>query len=413
MKGLQSLVRKFKKTERPEFHNYAHKVMRFPFALCDDEEHATMPDIVTTVPGLPCLPPLLRWRNVALVFEAKSCETDDPVEKHTEAHEMTLIQLAKSARNIMLAQGRLYAFVVGIYGTSARIFRFDRAGAVCSPAFDYNSEPHILHQFLWRFLHPDTKGCVVLGQDPTSSLGTRDDEQKVQDFAEKHDPSYKYTAEGRKAIRRFTLTRNARGDTTTYLAYKLIFVNPRLFSRATTIWEAFELDEKDQATGKRVVIKEAWRQLVRPSEIRHYRDIQEAAEEAGEDVKLTLSGIAEFDYGDDLGLRETKALVEEAARAMPGSGNRRQVHEGPPSSVDDDTFPELTVPSSRVLGHRTVSARCRNKGVEDGERTQVRLVLKTIGTPITEFDSTYEMVRALRDAIEGTHAHCSFGHGNP
>ena len=97
--------------------------MRFPFDLCDEEQHVTKPDIIATIPDLPCdIPPLRRWRNVALVFMAKPCDTDDPMKTYSDENEATLIQLAKSARNIMLAQGRLYAFVVGIYGHQARIF---------------------------------------------------------------------------------------------------------------------------------------------------------------------------------------------------------------------------------------------------------------------------------------------------
>ncbi|KAH9922495.1 uncharacterized protein B0H18DRAFT_1212573 [Fomitopsis serialis] len=158
--------------------------------------------------------------------------------------------------------------------------------------------------------------------------------------------------------------------------------------RATTIWEAFELDKKRIATGKRVVIKEAWRQFVRPSEIDFYLTVQEAIEEVEEGVVLSQCGIADLEYGDDLGLREAKDLDKDAIT---------------PSEDDEYTgdFPRLKVPCSWVLGHRTISAGRRAKGIETDERAQMRLVFNTVGRQITDFDSTYEVVSALRDAIEG------------
>ncbi|KAH9922492.1 uncharacterized protein B0H18DRAFT_513438 [Fomitopsis serialis] len=232
VEGLTSLVRNFPEEKRPVFSNHAHKTMRFPFAMCDDEEHSTMPDVTATIPGLPCIPPVDRWRNVVLVFEAKATATQDPMVRYTEHHEKTLVQLAMSARNIMLAQGRLFAFVVGIYGHEARIFRFDRAGAISSPLFNYVTEPQHLHNFLWRFLNPVEEDCLVVGDDPTSTLGTHEDRQLVQDLTAAHDPEYEYTQENRKAVRRFVV-HHGENDKTEYLAYKLISVNPRLFSRAT------------------------------------------------------------------------------------------------------------------------------------------------------------------------------------
>ncbi|KAH9836362.1 uncharacterized protein C8Q71DRAFT_907950 [Rhodofomes roseus] len=396
--GLTSLFRQFPENRRPEFSDNAHKTVRFPYALCDDAHHATKPDVIATIPALPEVPPHDRWRNIALVFEAKSTAQQDPMMRYTDEHEETLVQLAKSARNIMLAQGRLYAFVVGVYGHGARIFRFDRAGAVCSPLFDYVKEPHILHEFIWRFVNPWTKGCAVVGDDPTTSLGDHVDRAHAQEWVKIHDPTHTYTPEDRKAVRKFVITKDGKNKAA-YLAYKLIFVNPRLFSRATTIWEAFELDQDGMATGRRVVIKDAWRQFVRPSEIDFYLGMQEAMDKAEEGVALTLSGIAEFECGDDLGFREAWELDAEAEETS-NSDNEKASSEST-TRVETEFPSRLRVPCSRVLGHRTVTAGCRKAGDQKNERAQQRLVLKTIGTPITDFMSTYEMVSAVRDAIEG------------
>lgn len=394
-------MRKFKADVKPSFHNHANEVLKPPFALCDDTEHQTKPDIVVTVPKLPqLLLPQQRWRNVALVFEIKAEASDDPMEKHSNHHETILIQLAKSTRNIMLAQGRLYAYVVGVYGDQARIFRFDRAGAVCSPLFDYVIHPEYIHDFLWRFVHPSGEGCMVLGDDPTVSLGTARDRGLARRIAKEHDPSYQHTEENQKATRRFTIT-DEHGNKKEYLAYKLLFLNSLMFSRASMVWEAFELNAEGEATGMHVVIKEAWRQFERPSEICHYRDLQEAAESAAEGAAVFLSGFADFECGDDLGLRETKDL----AKAGHGITPDKTPFQGSVDILDECRLLELTFPASVVSGHRTVSACCCHAKPEF-ERGHIRLVLKTIGTPITDFKSTYEMTRALRDAIKGPFMSC-------
>lgn len=399
--GLTHLVDTFPESHRPTFHNCANTELNPPYELCDIVEHRTKPDIVVTVPSLPSLDPLLRWRNLALVFEVKGEECDDPMKKYLDKHEETIIQLAKSARNLMLAQGRLFAFCVGIYGHTARIFRFDRAGGVCSPLFNYITDPQYLHGFLWRFVHPINEGCAVVGDDPTTSLGTEADRSNVERHAKEMNASYK---EDSNTIRRFIVTDDRivadepRKKEKTYLAYKMIFVNNRLCSRASMLWEAFELDDAGQPTGPPVVIKEGWRLFRRPSEITHYQDLQEAADSAAEDAAVFLSGFAELECGDDLGLRETKTLAE-AGHAV--TSDKKPLPRPAAAAMDESQLLQLAFDPAVVFGHRTVSACCR-EAPPDFERGQIRMVIKTVGTPITDFKSTYEMVRCLYDAITGT-----------
>ncbi|EPS93867.1 hypothetical protein FOMPIDRAFT_91472 [Fomitopsis schrenkii] len=143
--ALGQLAMSFPSAQRPTFHNCGHRPIKFPFESHDWELPPTMLDVIATIPSLPLIEPLFRWRHVALVFQLKPLNTDDPMSKETITHWKTLIELAQGARNIMLSQGRLYAFLVGIYGSVARIFRFDRAGAICSAPFKYKETPSILH----------------------------------------------------------------------------------------------------------------------------------------------------------------------------------------------------------------------------------------------------------------------------
>ena len=78
-----------------------------------------------------------------------------------------LVQLAMSARNILVSQSKLFVFVVGVYGHFARIYRFDHAGAVCSARFNYQEDPSPLRSFLWRLAHPIHENCDIIGTDPT------------------------------------------------------------------------------------------------------------------------------------------------------------------------------------------------------------------------------------------------------
>lgn len=99
------------------------------------------------------------------------------------------------------------------------------------------------------------------------------------------------------------------------------------------VWEAFQLNGAlaDKATC--VTIKEAWRQLERPSRTLHSRDLKEAAESVTGYAAALPSGFAEHRFGNDSGLH------------------------GPES-----------------------------------ERGQIRLVVRTMGKPTTACKSTYEVV---------------------
>ncbi|KAI0359625.1 hypothetical protein OH77DRAFT_1420159 [Trametes cingulata] len=62
-------------------------------------------------------------------------------------------------------QQRTHYYTVVIFGTYARIVRWDRSGAVFSSKFDYQKEPAKLGLFLWRFCH---SSASVRGHDPTA-----------------------------------------------------------------------------------------------------------------------------------------------------------------------------------------------------------------------------------------------------
>ncbi|EPT03332.1 hypothetical protein FOMPIDRAFT_89023 [Fomitopsis schrenkii] len=403
VRALTRLVKNFPEEIRPNFHNYNHAEMKFPFKIHEREEPATMVDVIATIPALRLVAPLYRWRHIALVFQLKSRREEDPMLAETPTNWATLTQLAESARNIMLAQGRLYCFVVGIYGGKARIFRFDPAGAICSPVFGYRERPEILHKFLWRLFHPAVRDCTIVGQDPTVSLGTAEDRELAETLARTCDPEWKHTPETRKAVRKFVMTDD--DGKTAYLAYKLISLNPRLFSRSAVVWEAFKLDSKGKRTREeRYIIKDTWRQLGRLDEAGFYEMLRDT------DTKETVYGIAKYVVGRDYE-GETSAEREEAAKLEEaGKGRRIVSHTGKEVPALSAKQEERLV-QDILAGHRTISAG-HNRDmtlppkqmlaqVHFYERSHVRTVLKSVGTPLSEFRDTKELATAFRDAIEG------------
>lgn len=359
----------FKSTNKLVFKNHNHTRTKFPYKLHEVENHITRPDVIASFPGQSAIDPHPDpWRNISFVVEAKLKESEDPMKSYSDEHEATLVQLSKSARNLLVSQSRLFVFVVGTYGKLARFFRFDHAGAICSRAFDYTTleGSRLMYEFLWRFTHPTAKGSVFVGVDPSVRCIKADAHEdvagKLRDAGVKIDDAI----EAAKAYRYIDVGGTNR-KTKTYLAYELLFMNPNLISRATTVWKAIEVDQTDGSlTGKPVVIKDAWRQLVRQKETDHYEDIfdSEAASE--------VFGVALFLGGEDLGAKEYVAMVN---GEKGGLG----------------------------IGHLTVTSRHTAKPAHPhNERSHSRLVLGTVGIPLSKFNSTRELIEALQDAIKGT-----------
>ena len=362
---------RFQKSNKLIFKNHDHTELKFPYKLCESEHHVTSPDIIASFPGVASFDDKHpdQWRNISFVVEAKLKESEDPMKSYSDAHEHTLVQLAKSARNLLVSHSRLFVFVIGVYGSLARIFRFDHAGAVCSRAFNYTNldGSRIFYEFLWRFTHPLEKQSAFVGADPTVQLIPSGEHADVEAKLRDAGVSIHDVAEAAKAYRYITIG-GTMGNAKKYLAYDLLFMNPHLISRATTIWEAIEVDEQWSPRGNPVVIKDAWRQLVRPLENEHYSDIFASAG----DVVAQILGVAQFSRGEDLGSDEHAAM-------------------------------ERGEPGGLGVGHLTVTSRHTAKPAHPqlNERSHSRLVLGTVGVPLSRFRTTREMVEALRDAVKG------------
>ncbi|EPT03302.1 hypothetical protein FOMPIDRAFT_1046855 [Fomitopsis schrenkii] len=264
--GFTKLVAGFRSSNKLVFKNHNHTRTKFPYKMYESENHITRPDVIASFPGETSIDPHPDpWRNISFIVEAKLKESEDPMKSYSDEHELTLVQLAKSAGNILVSQSRQFVFVVGIYGSLARIFRFDHAGAVCSRAFNYTASDGTLsrpmYEFLWRCTDPIAKGTtsLVMTRPCVASRGRpRERASKLRDKG----IEIRDATEAAKAYRYLTVGGTNKG-TKRYLAYELLFMNPQFISLATTVWNAIEVDGRGNPIGSPVVIKDAWRELIR------------------------------------------------------------------------------------------------------------------------------------------------------
>lgn len=479
-----------------------------------------MPDIVMSLPGSTEDNWASAWPGISTVFEVKRDGLEDPVDeksatiKSGRLQTSALIQISKSARNLLHTHRLLYAYAVGIYNHQARIFRFDHAAGVVSKAIDLKNDPYPLYTFLWRFCHykhpnqpaispphilppppaelPQPAGTSMrlrarytttlalvdnseqpcneagigcfLGMDPTVFATSVHDRAKVNERLQQSDPPQKHlTKEEKRSCRwvAFVEEYNPDGSAKTtkwYILYRLRFLNPRLFSRATRVWDAY-----DAETWEPRAIKDAWRQLARDredvlythlrAELQKRNDLEKLVEECknfglprddtssttdGDDSRsdaappstaaadnesehelnsegtpvlaeeldalndTPLYGLPDFEVGDDLGAREAGKLWDEQV------GGSRSTGASTPSESDLDSLTqgEEGRPPSYGIYHRTICAWLRQKNrskAKFNERSHMRLVMKTVGRPLSSFKSTKEMVTAIRDAIIGAY----------
>ncbi|EED84136.1 predicted protein [Postia placenta Mad-698-R] len=395
VQGLQKLTQDFPSHVRPHFQNNSRKKIKFPYEELEHNHHQTGPDLIASLPGANAVP---RWRDISLVIEVKGKKNQDPVKKNGTVHTRTVIQLAKSARNLLLVHQRLYTIVVGMYGHRARLMRFDHSSAVVSAQFDYTREPGILRQFLWSFVNPISTQCKVVGDDPSLQVPSSADYAWINQMLANHH-QHSLTPEAQYNCRWVTFWGPDRRKVR-FCRVKLLFVNPRLFSRSTIVWAAFL--ENDNS-GRIFITKDYWRQLARQeSDDVFYRYMTDFASlrDPSERSRL-LFGIAEFGYAIDLGESEVPARRWQ-------SPSNAQLSSTSTNSTLDFILPRLEEPPLKPVagtdfhGHCTVSAAVKSPYTAFlNERSQLRILINTAGKPLSEFRRTRRLVEALRDAIIG------------
>ncbi|KAI0788265.1 hypothetical protein C8Q74DRAFT_1195372, partial [Fomes fomentarius] len=395
LKGLRRTVSRFPAAKKPTFFPNHRQKLLFPFEPFQHNHHSTLPDIAMSLPGYDLTE--ATWARIATFFEVKAEATDDPFDKDGLKHCGTLVQMAIDARGLMVTHGFLAAFVVGIYGPNVRIVRYDHSGVVAAPSFSLKEQPELFQKFLWRFVHPAV-GDTVVGCDPTSRKVTDAEVAWVQG---------RLRDAGETPLRQPSLCRRSEVYSThdedeaprSFFLIRLIDINARLLSRATTVWMALE-DPRKMVEGimpdfptvdtvEFLIVKDAWRQVVRKDEKMFYDRLQCTISD--ED----WTGLPRLVCGGDLGERETAQW-----KASGGS-----LHDPTPplssplTEISDATTPDgpLDVPQQQTYTWRNLFGDTDRHR----ERSHMRFVIDTVGRRLTRFRSTEELVRALHDALKG------------
>ncbi|KAI9069755.1 hypothetical protein FKP32DRAFT_1753655 [Trametes sanguinea] len=432
--GVTDLVNTFPNQKRLDVVDTSGTDFSFPFDGFKDHHQKTSPDLSISFPGETVTPG--DWQTVSMVVEAKSTENEDPFVKDDDEskHVGTVAQLAKNARNLLLAHGFLSTFVIGVYGRTLRLARFDHAFAVVAPPISLDDDgAWLLKKFFWHFVHPIV-GHRVVGSDPTVMPFSTDDCEWVKGQLSDLKPRNWKAHVGELAKgRRMEVYDQRTGRCVPYLAYHLVDVNGRLFSRATTIWRVIE-DTRVWKDGRLVpdstctrqvkprILKEAWRQLVRTAETEVYDRLESTIPED------EMFGLARMECGGDIGSLELKWWKRTRSGTLPdpvddasaddahsaSSSSSRPAEPSLPfcstgrSSIPANGFraptPNHVPPFAFPLPypqHQTYSARLHGIASLHCERSHIRIVIKDVGHPLSEFSSSREMVAAMRDAIEG------------
>ncbi|KAI0761620.1 hypothetical protein BD413DRAFT_485671 [Trametes elegans] len=446
-KGLDRLVRDFEADKTLSFSDTSGGEIQFPFDAFKVHHHGNKPDISVSFPGRTVS--TKTWQNIAMVIEVKASETQDPFEAKRKGatNNATVEQLAKSARSLLLAHGFLAAFAVGIYGNRVRLVRVDHTCALVSLPFKLRSKPgsKLLQKFFWHFVHP-VVGNTVVGCDPTISPLTAEDREWVAVQLKEANVDNRYARELDKA-RRFEVYNEETGEYEVHIGFDVLDVNGRLFSRATTIWRTLKDTRiRDPSTGrltpdpaadvKLCIIKEAWRQLARISEAKFYQRL------AARIPQGQRRGLATMICGGDLGDLEFRWWKQTKSRPTDGdsestlagsetsgqlsssvSSTRQPSRAASTSSFSTRASSTFVTTGSQtaekdnlVFGpdhipnsdfplpypqHQTYSWRIVDPARWHSERSHMRMVIKEVGRPLTQFMSSEELAEAVRDSLLG------------
>ncbi|KAH9856229.1 hypothetical protein C2E23DRAFT_508200 [Lenzites betulinus] len=459
-KLLTALVAEFPAERRPSFYVNCGQPLPFPFKDFAHRNHTSKPDLAVSWPGV-ALPVSSADDKIdaphccmfSMAIEVKDVREKDPFlanadgSNHmSDSRANKLVQISVSARNLIFAHGLLAAFTLGIYGDVVRIVRYDHACAIASPPMNITTIEGVkaLQEFFWRFVHPWEGGPgSVVGADPTVRHLTAEDKTWLQARLNAHRAQMlRLSPRVRLEEARWVQVWDEdRPEPRAYVLLRLLNANTELFSRATMVWLAIEdtrlegcarnkiesespaaTDTQDPSGQQRPlvvrIIKEAWRQLARPSEKVYYDRMDATLTQPADRI-----GLPALVGGCDMGARDVKrwraAMSGEAWVGDDDLLSMQSTTTSDPEGVPEADLPQPSIGPSDPLPvidkgyipesvpvpmHQTHSWRLTG-GValkfKAKERSHMRMVVDTVGRPLDDFDSTRELVMAMYDAIRG------------
>ncbi|KAJ7186302.1 hypothetical protein GGX14DRAFT_374842 [Mycena pura] len=353
----------FVTSNRPVVHDTHSQ----PFKSLDGG-HKTMPDITISRPGLPVDLKLIGWAHAGTVIELKwTTDIFDAEGIHDSKRSRdALVQLAKSARSLLMASGGCHVYVVACFNKGmARILRFDRAGFRVTHPFDWLDETStVFPTFFYRLYNPAGHPSRMDGDDYTIRPPTVAEKKlmyhalcKHEDYARRYTTLKKATEHSRciTAVR-FVTEDNKRvpklvdcftiGSDISYM--------DGLFGRATRVYRVILKEDFEKEKPTIYALKDAWRQTCRRPELDFYDAI--AAHCKASQIDMDKEGMAQCHGSIDLSA--------------------------------DDVPPGATW---KPALHLTRSS----KGGPELERRHTRTLLTPVGTPLKFFTSTKSLAMAL------------------
>ncbi|KAI0292350.1 kinase-like domain-containing protein [Multifurca ochricompacta] len=254
------------------------------------------------------------------------------------------------------SQFRVFSFSIFLFGEKGRLLRWDRSGVIYTESFDWLTQPETLLEFIWRF---NFLSDIERGHDSTVTPVT-DDEAEVALPKLKRYPGLENT---KKAdLRRFLVhdDRSTDGDLSVYITPSAVWDTGGLFGRSTFGYIAF-----DVASTNLVYLKDFWR--------------------------TDLPGIEK--EGDIY-----HKLHDAQVPNIPRLG----------AAGDVPVSPECTATASFATQRTRTQDYLRIPGGEHewcpgqphvDPYVHYRLVLETLGKPLSTFKSTRQLCEVIRDAI--------------
>ncbi|KAF9479491.1 hypothetical protein BDN70DRAFT_993445 [Pholiota conissans] len=263
---------------------------------------------------------------------------ENPFERDTDGARERRAQIGRYSAAISGTQFRTRLFSVSICGDQARFILWDRSAAVVTKTFNYVAQPQILLEFFWLYSRMTPCGQ---GFDTTVSTASKDevDQMKKAGCMERLQEANKaHHHEFRKMMI------PARDDIKQLSPFLISYPQPydsrSPFSRSTRSMLAFDLENNQT-----VFVKDYWRPNIPtiPKEGDIYRKLKDAK----------VPNVAEFGMGNDLEGHQT---------------------------VDHRELKLCKYPKITGLQH-------------------YRMSLNTIGVKLSKFNSSHELISAMKDAM--------------
>ncbi|KAF7305928.1 Facilitated glucose transporter [Mycena chlorophos] len=391
VRWFSALVVKFEDHERPEFACLAdHQVPNL-----HPTDHLSKPDIVAARPGkkvsearhrrwflIPCAGENKK-KDFLMIYAPNATVARRIAQFAIQDGKKDFLQLIANARRIMMEGLFCFVFVISIFETDARICRVDRSGCLVSDAFTYTKNPVVFAEFFWRLFKGLGNGRI-LGEDLTVSVPTRrelfdmtrvladvlertggDDEVSkrrslriAENKTQESDPDPAFVNSRWVKVRIDNVVRRV-----LTIGYP-IFRSTATYGRGTRV-DAVILENPTEEEKRIYVLKDAWPQACRLSEVVFYqliRDGVESSATAGElDALGGYAGLARLKGSYDLG--------------------------------DDEHL--------AAAGHRTVAAQRRDGVHPERERVHRRILTEELGVRLEELVSIKDVVQVLNEAVYG------------